>query len=87
MPFLSKAYFHDEEAAFGYLESVIWQGGPVCPHCGGADRVTKIKANPEKRVRFGLRRCGQCKAQFTSKSGPSSSICACRCIRRYRQVI
>lgn len=69
MSVLSKPYFHDEEAAFGYLESVIWQGDPICPHCGGMDRITKIKANPEKRVRFGLHRCGQCKAQFTVKIG------------------
>lgn len=69
MSVLSKPYFHDEEAAFGYLESVIWQDGPVCPHCGGVDRITKVKANPEKRVRFGLHRCGQCKAQFTVKIG------------------
>lgn len=69
MPVLSKPYFHDEEAAFGYLESVIWQDGPVCPHCGGVDSITKVKANPEKRVRFGLHRCGQCKTQFTVKIG------------------
>lgn len=69
MSVLSKPYFHDEEAAFGYLESVIWQDGAVCPHCGGMGRITKIKANPEKRVRFGLHRCGQCKTQFTVKIG------------------
>lgn len=69
MSVLSKPYFHDEEAAFAYLESVIWADGPVCPHCGGVDRITKVKANPEKRVRLGLHRCGQCKLQFTVKVG------------------
>ncbi|GBQ62279.1 hypothetical protein AA103196_0267 [Ameyamaea chiangmaiensis NBRC 103196] len=69
MSVLSKAYFHDEEAAFSYLESVIWTNGPVCPHCGGLDRVTKVKANAAKRIRLGLYRCGGCKRQFTVKLG------------------
>lgn len=69
MSVLSKPYFHDEDAAFAHLDSVIWQDGPVCPHCGGMGRITKVTANPEKRVRFGLHRCGQCKAQFTVKIG------------------
>jgi transposase-like protein len=66
---LSKPYFHDEEAAFAQLEGVIWQDGPVCPHCGGVDRMTKVKANPEKRIRYGLWRCGDCKKQCTVKIG------------------
>lgn len=69
MSVLSKPYFHDEEAAFAYLESVIWGGEPACPHCGGVDRITKVKANPEKRIRVGLWRCGDCKRQFTVKVG------------------
>lgn len=69
MSVLSKAYFHDEEAAFAYLESKLWAGSPVCPHCGGVDRITKVKANPAKRIRLGLHRCGQCKLQFTVKVG------------------
>ncbi|MFL6741852.1 MAG: transposase, partial [Sphingomicrobium sp.] len=46
MSVLSKAYFHDEAAAFAYLESVLWADGAACPHCGGTDRITKVKANP-----------------------------------------
>ncbi|MBX7499923.1 IS1595 family transposase [Qipengyuania sp. YG27] len=69
MSVLSKPYFHNEEAAFAYLESVIWTDGAVCPHCGGVDRITKVKANPEKRIRVGLWRCGDCKKQFTVKVG------------------
>lgn len=69
MSILSKAYFHDEAAAFEKLESLIWPDGPVCPHCGGYDRISKIAANPEKRVRLGLHKCGQCKKQFTVKVG------------------
>ena len=33
------------------------------------DRITKVKANPEKRIRVGLWRCGDCKRQFTVKVG------------------
>ncbi|OCC24149.1 transposase [Croceicoccus estronivorus] len=67
MSVLSKPYFHDEEAAFRYLESIVWTDGATCPHCGGVDRITKVKANPEKRIRVGLWRCGDCKKQFTVK--------------------
>lgn len=69
MSVLSKPYFHSEEAAFAYLESVVWADGSACPHCGGVDRITKVKANPAKRIREGLWRCGDCKKQFTVKVG------------------
>lgn len=69
MSILSQPQFHDEEAAFSWLEKTLWNGQPVCPHCGGLDRITKIKANPEKRIRLGLWRCGDCKKQFTVKVG------------------
>lgn len=69
MSVLSKPYFHDEAAAFQFVESIIWPRGPVCPHCGGMDRISAIKPNPEKRVRYGLKKCGQCKGQFTVRMG------------------
>jgi len=69
MSVLARPYFHDEQAAFDLVESIIWANGPVCPHCGGCDKITAIKPNPEKRVRFGLKRCGQCKGQFTVRMG------------------
>jgi transposase-like protein len=69
MSALSRPEFHSEEAAFAHLERIIWDGAPVCPHCGGADRITKVKANPAKRIRYGLYRCGNCKLQFTVKIG------------------
>jgi transposase-like protein len=66
---LSNSYFHDEAKAFEFLESVLWKDGPVCPHCGGMERITKVKANKAKRIRLGLWRCGPCKRQFTVKVG------------------
>jgi transposase-like protein len=69
MSALSRPEFHSEEAAFAHLERIIWDGAPVCPHCGALDRITKVKANPAKRIRYGLHRCGHCKGQFTVKIG------------------
>jgi transposase-like protein len=59
----------NEEAAYAYVEARIWPNGPVCPHCGGVDKVYAIKANTAKRVRLGLKKCGQCRQQFTVKVG------------------
>jgi transposase-like protein len=61
---LSAAYFHDEAAAFAELEAALWPHGPVCPRCGGHDRITTVKGG-----RTGLRRCGPCKRQFTVTVG------------------
>lgn len=69
MSALSRPEFHSEEAAFAHLEKIIWAGEPVCPHCGGTDRITKVKANLAKRIREGLWRCGDCKKQSTVKIG------------------
>ena len=67
MSVLSRPHFHDEEAAFSFLEDIIWSDGPVCPRCGETDRIGKIKANPVRRVRHGLWKCGPCNRQFTVK--------------------
>jgi transposase-like protein len=69
MSVLDRDYFHDEEAAFAHLEAVLWPNGPVCPHCGCVGRIGKIKANPAKRIRIGLHKCGDCHKQFTVKVG------------------
>lgn len=66
---LSAPYFHNEAVAYAHVEARLWPNGPVCPHCGGVDRITAVKANVEKRVRIGLKRCGDCKKQFTVKVG------------------
>jgi len=69
MSVLSRPEFHNEEAAFTHLEKLIWDDEVSCPHCGGVERITKVKANPDKRIRLGLWRCGDCKGQFTVKVG------------------
>lgn len=68
MSVLSKPYFHDEAAAFAYLESVLWPNGPVCPHCFNADpaRIYELKG---KTTRLGLKKCADCRRPFTVKVG------------------
>ena len=81
MSILSKAYFHDEAAAFAYLEELIWAGTPVCPKCGNTPENGKAiyelkgvrskpsKKNPEGVERHGLKKCGACRKQFTVRVG------------------
>jgi transposase-like protein len=78
MSVLSQPRFHDEAKAFEYLESMIWADGIVCPHCGiVGGRVYKLdgvrgkpsKKNPEGAIRYGLKKCGECRKQFTAKVG------------------
>lgn len=64
MSILNDAHFHNEAAAIARLEAIVWPEGPVCPHCGGVERITPVKGG-----RIGLKRCGQCKKQFTCKVG------------------
>ena len=68
MSILSKPYFHDEDAAYEKVESIVWPQGPVCPHCGNADenRVYRLQG---KTHRPGLRKCAECRKQFTVKIG------------------
>ncbi|HMK79908.1 MAG TPA: IS1595 family transposase [Xanthobacteraceae bacterium] len=77
MSILSKKYFRDEKAAFEHLESIVWAGGVVCPHCGVIDNAGKLqgvrskpsKKNPEGVERHGLWKCYACRKQFTAKVG------------------
>jgi transposase-like protein len=63
---LSAPHFHDEAAAYAFLEARIWPNGPVCPHCGGTDRISKMNG---KSTRVGVYKCYQCRMQFSVKVG------------------
>ncbi|MGN6364431.1 IS1595 family transposase [Asticcacaulis taihuensis] len=63
---LSASHFHNEEAAYAYVEARIWPNGPVCPHCGGYDRISKMNG---KSTRIGAHKCYQCRKPFTVKIG------------------
>ena len=63
---LSAPNFHNEEAAYAYVEARIWPEGPVCPHCGGVERIGKMGG---KSTRVGAYKCYQCRKPFTVKIG------------------
>jgi transposase-like protein len=65
MSVLSQKYFHDEAAAFGHVEKILWPNGPVCPHCGSVSG----KHYDLRKTRIGLRKCSDCRKQFTVKVG------------------
>ncbi len=58
---LDAKHFHDEEAAFAYLEARLWPNGPICPHCGGVERISKMAG---KSTRIGVYKCYQCRKPF-----------------------
>ena len=63
---LSAKHFHDEAAAFAYVEARVWPEGPTCPHCGGVERINKMGG---KSTRQGLYKCYQCRKPFTVRMG------------------
>ncbi|MDA8230105.1 MAG: IS1595 family transposase [Magnetospirillum sp.] len=64
---LSSAHFHNEEAAYAYVEARLWPNGPVCPHCGAtAEKIGRLQG---KTTRPGLRKCYSCRKPFTVKIG------------------
>ena len=63
---ISQQYFHNEAAAYKFVESKIWSKGPVCPHCGGIERISPMKG---KSTRIGTYKCYQCRKPFTVKIG------------------
>ena len=58
---LDAKHFHDENEAYAYLEAKLWPNGPVCPHCGGVERISKMKG---KSTRIGVYKCYQCRKPF-----------------------
>ena len=46
---LSAPHFHNEAAAFAYVEARVWPQGPVCPHCGGVERISKMQGKSPRK--------------------------------------
>lgn len=61
---LSHPRFHDETAAYAFVEARIWPNGPVCPHCGCLERIGKMGG---KSTRIGAYKCYDCRKNFTVK--------------------
>lgn len=66
MSLLSHKHLQDEEAAYAFVEAHVWPDGPVCPHCGSVERISKMQG---KATRIGLYKCYACRQQFNVKVG------------------
>lgn len=75
---LDAAHFHDQYAAFDYVERLVWPNRPVCPHCKARfERVGVLKGmrtkasrkNPEGLERYSLYKCYACGKTFTVRAG------------------
>ncbi len=77
---LSSPYFHNEEAAYAFIEGKLWPvGEQVCPHYGVVSQYYKLKG---KSTRIGVYKCRDCRKPFTVKVGtiPSSRTATSRCM-------
>lgn len=63
---LTDPIFTDEAKARAHFEAVRWPDGPVCPHCGEAEKVYRVTG---KSARPGLLHCNKCEGQFTVTTG------------------
>ena len=63
---LSAPHFHDEAAAYAFVEARVWPEGPVCPRCRGGDRIGKLQGSS---TRIGVHKCYACRKPFTVKVG------------------
>ncbi len=64
--YLSAPHFHDEAAAFKFVEDRVWPTGPVCLHCGCVERIGKLEG---KSTRQGVYKCYNCRKPFTVRVG------------------
>jgi len=63
---LSAPHFHNEEAAYAFVEAHVWPEERICPHCGSIDRSGKLAG---KSTRVGVYKCYDCRKPFTVKVG------------------
>lgn len=63
---LSQPHFHDEAAAYAFVEARLWKDGRACPHCGVVDQSGPLKG---KSTRIGTYKCYACRKPFTVKVG------------------
>lgn len=63
-------YFKDEKTCYEYLESKVWGGVPVCPHCATAKKPYTVKARG-KFTDIPSYRCSEraCGLPFTVRTG------------------
>jgi len=61
---LDEPRFRNEQAAYAYVEAIVWANGRVCPHCGVVDKSGALKG---KSTRIGTYKCYACRKPFTVK--------------------
>jgi transposase-like protein len=63
---LDEPRFRNEDAAYAYVESIVWETGRVCPKCGVIGNSKPLKG---KSTRIGVYKCYACRKPFTVKVG------------------
>lgn len=63
---LTDPIYFDADKAREHIEATMWPNGPVCPHCGSMDRITKLQG---KSTRPGVYKCNACEKPFTVTVG------------------
>lgn len=65
---LTDPIFNDNDKAREHLESIRWEHGVYCPHCGNADQDALHRLEG-KSHRPGLYQCNECRQHFTVTVG------------------
>src|SRR6266478_8413048 len=65
-PVLDEPRFCNEQAAYAYVEAIVWPDGRVCPHCGVIGNSGLLRG---KSTRIGVYKCYACRKPFTVKIG------------------
>jgi len=63
---LTDPIYHDADKARAHLEKLHWPHGPVCPHCGSVESITKLQG---KSTRPGVYKCNACTKPFSVTVG------------------
>lgn len=63
---LTNPIYNNADAAREHLESILWPTGPVCPHCGGIEKIKKLQG---KSTRPGVYKCNDCRKPFSVTVG------------------
>ena len=64
---LNTPHFHDDTKARQHLEAVRWPDGPVCPHCGSAEKPYQLQGKAHRQGLWKV--CVNCREQFTVTVG------------------
>ncbi len=63
-------HFSSEEKARELMEKMLWKDGVTCPHCNAKEAYRiQAKEGSKTGARKGLRKCAECRKQFTVTVG------------------